>query len=476
MLDAHACYRALTARDGRFDGLFFAGVTTTGIYCRPVCRARTPRADRVRFYRTAAEAEHHGFRACLRCRPELAPGRAPVDSVHRLVDLAVARIEAGALEDRGLEGLARSLAVSSRHLRRAFRSQLGVSPIELAQSRRLALARQLLLDTGLSMTDVAFAAGFGSLRRFNALFRARSGRAPSELSRRRVRAGSAETVRLSLGYRAPYAWDEILGFLRARAIPGVEVVSDGVYLRTVRTGEHRGWLRVAHRATSSALDVEISLSLVRAIAPLVARVRRVFDLDAEPHPIGEHLRRDPRLRPLVAARPGLRVPGAFDAFESAARAVLGQQVSVAAATTLAGRLAARFGDPVETPHDGLAVTFPAAATIARAPEPDLVGLGILPARARTLRALADEALAGRLAPDSADVPSLVERLRALPGIGDWTAQVIAMRALHWPDAFPAGDLGVRTKLGGITEAAARALAEPWRPWRAYAVMHLWEAP
>jgi AraC family transcriptional regulator of adaptative response / DNA-3-methyladenine glycosylase II len=470
------CYRALVARDARFDGLFFVGVETTGIYCRPVCRARTPRRDRCVFFRTAAEAEEAGFRSCFRCRPELAPGAAPVDALSRVVAAASRRIEEGALSpDGSVDDLASELGISGRHLRRAMQAELGVSPLALAASRRLALARQLIVDTALPMTEVAFASGFRSLRRFNAAVKARYARAPSAM--RRIAhdgAPGTEALTVTLAYRPPYDWSAILSHLAARAIPGVELVRDGVYLRTAALGGQRGWLAVEALPGRAALRATVSMSLRGALMTLVARLRRLFDLDAEPHAIAAHLARDPRLARHVRARPGLRVAGAFDPFEAAARAVLGQQVSLAAARTLAGRLATSLGDPVATPHEGLTRVFPTAGRVAASPVRDLArAVGVPARRAETLSTLAGAIASGRLVLDLGEPARVVDQVVALPGVGPWTASYLAMRVLGWPDAFPEGDLGLRKALGGVSEREVRARAERWRPWRAYGATHLW---
>jgi AraC family transcriptional regulator of adaptative response / DNA-3-methyladenine glycosylase II len=473
-LDADTCYRAVAARDARFDGLFFVGVRTTGVYCRPVCSARTPRRDRCAFFERAAEAEREGYRACFRCRPELAPGNGPVDSVPRLVSAALGRIDAGFLNRASVDDLAASLGVGSRHLRRAVAAELGVTPVELAQSRRMALAKQLLQDSALPMAELAFASGFSSLRRFNSLFRARFGRPPSALRRAHGSGAPAGALVLRLDHRPPLDWEALLGFLAARATPGVESVVDGAYRRTVRIGASVGWVSVVRDPARPALRAAVSLSLVGALLPLAAGLRALFDLDARPRVIGEHLLADRLLARGVRRRPGLRLPGAFDGFEAASRAVVGQQVSVAAATTLAGRLAAALGEPVETPFPELTRLTPAPGAVAAAGEDRIASLGMPGARARALVALARSVAAGELALDRhAERSEVVERLRAVPGVGDWTAQVVAMRALGDPDAFPAGDLGVRRALGGIGPSGARARAERWRPWRAYATMHLW---
>jgi AraC family transcriptional regulator of adaptative response / DNA-3-methyladenine glycosylase II len=463
-LDPDACYRALLARDARFDGLFFVAVSTTGIYCRPVCRARTPGRDRCAFYRTAAAAEQAGYRACLRCRPELAPGLAPVDATSRLLARALARIDEGFLDAASAEDLAATLGVSARHLRRVVEAETGVSPIELAQSRRLALARQLLADGTLPITEVAFASGFRSLRRFNALYRARCGQAPSVARKRRALATPHEVV-VRLGYRPPLAWEALLAFLSARAIPGIEQVSGGVYQRAVRVGPSTGMVSIENDAPRCALVARLPVALTRHLGAIVGRLRVLFDLDARPDAIAAALTADPHLGTLVRACPGLRVPGAFDPFETAVRAVLGQQVSVRAATTLAGRLVAALGP---------APLFPPAEVIAAAGEGAIAALGMPLSRARTVVALARAVVEGRVVLDHhADAEATATALQALPGIGPWTASYIALRALHWPDAFPAGDLGVRKALGGVNEPRAEEMARAWRPWRGYAVMHLW---
>ncbi|HYO57947.1 AlkA N-terminal domain-containing protein [Archangium sp.] len=473
-LEAETCYRALSARDRRFDGLFFVGVSTTGIYCRPVCTARTPRRERCAFYRTAAEAEHAGFRACLLCRPELAPGSAPVDSVPRLVAAAVSRIEGGFLNESSIDDLASELGVTSRHLRRALEAELGVSPVELAQSRRLALAKQLLQDTPLPLAEVAFASGFQSVRRFNALFQSRFGRPPSALRRESDEAVGSRSLVLRLDYRPPLDWEQQLLFLRGRAIPGVEHAGDSEYRRTVRLGGQTGWLAVRHDPKRPALLAEISLSLAGVLMPVAARLRALFDLDARPEVIAECLGRDALLARHVQAHPGLRVLGAFDPFEMTVRAILGQQVSVRAATTLSGRLVARFGEPVDSPHVEASRLFPAPETLAAATEDDVAALGLPGARARSLLAVARAVAEGSVRLDRhADVDETMAALEALPGIGAWTAHYVAMRALRWPDAFPASDLGIRKALGGVTAKAAAGRAEAWRPWRSYAAVHLW---
>jgi AraC family transcriptional regulator of adaptative response / DNA-3-methyladenine glycosylase II len=506
VLTDDARYAALIARDSRFDGVFFVGVQTTGIYCRPICPARTPARPRCEFFGSPALAERAGFRACFRCRPELAPGGAPTEAVDTLVANVAQKIDEGALNERSLAELATELGVSERHLRRATEAKLGVSPVELAQSRRLALAKQLVQDTPLPLTEVAFAAGFGSVRRFNAVFSARMGRSPSSLragatARASLAIDAPELIALRLDYRPPYDWDHVLGFLRGRAIPGVEIVGDDEYRRVVHIDGHVGTIRVRQHGSSgrsvnrrggnvrgaepsmvllaatgaerSALQVAVSPSLLTVLMPVVARVRRLFDLDAQPAAIAARFSRDKLLAPLVAKRPGLRVPGAIDPFEASVRALLGQQVSVAAATTLAGRFAAAFGSP-HAGGDGLTTRFPTVTEVVAA-GPERIGkLGLPRTRAAAIHNFAAMLARGELALDAAcDLDAFVAQLVELPGIGPWTAHYLAMRALHVPDAFPAADLGVQKALRRSGPRAAEARAEAWRPYRAYAVMHLW---
>jgi AraC family transcriptional regulator of adaptative response / DNA-3-methyladenine glycosylase II len=534
MLDPDACHAALVARDARFDGLFFVGVATTGIYCRPICPARTPGRDRCSFHACAAAAERAGFRACLRCRPELAPRAhhandgAPVDAIVHLVDRAAALIDGGYLNDHSVDDLADRLGVSARHLRRATEARLGVSPVELAQTRRLALAKQLLHDTRLGLAELAHASGFASVRRFNAAFRARFDRTPSELRREHptdarkpphrdptaaphdptfasLREDPTDPLlRLRLDFREPHDWSRLLGFLRARAIPGVEHVDERGYHRVLHLGGHTGLVHIHRDTRPGALQALLSPTLSPVLMPLVARLRRAFDLDARPDAIAHDLGRDSLLAPLVRARPGLRVPGSFDDFEISVRAVLGQQVSVRAATTLAGRLVARFGAPLDPITDELAritppvpsdlgITppvpsdlapltssplthrFPTAAELARHTPAELAAIGLPATRAATLHALALAFASGPMRESPDDPETFAAVLRTIPGIGDWSAQYLVLRGLHHPDAFPSGDLVLRKALGGLTARAIEARSTSWRPWRAYAALHLWTA-
>jgi len=469
-LDANACFLAVRARDRRFDGRFFVAITTTRIYCRPVCPARPAKRDNMRFYRSAAGAEGAGFRPCLRCRPERAPGLASVDASSRLVGAAIAAIEEHALSSAKLGLLAASLGVSDRHLRRVTESELGVSPVELAQTQRLLMAKRLLDETSLSQTEIAFASGFGSLRRFNALFKSRYGLSPRALRGRGTAAGG---LKCRLEFRPPLAWERLLEHLRRRAIPGVEWVDETHYRRSVAIDRQQGWIAVSLGKQANALQLEVSPSLSPVIGAVIVRVKRLFDLDAVPDAVSAVLVQDPLLEKIVQRIPGLRVAGAFDGFELAVRAVLGQQVSVKGATTLAGRWAAAFGTPIATPYPEINRLSPTARRMADVSADDIAALGIIGARARALRELAAAVLDKRVL-FSANVEEQIDALMCLPGVGPWTAQYIAMRALHWPDAFPSGDLMLQ-RAANANQKQLQKLAENWRPWRAYATHYLWQS-
>lgn len=487
-LDFDSCYRAVAARDARFDGLFFTAVRTTGIYCRSVCPARTPQRSSCTFFATAAAAEKAGFRPCLRCRPEGAPGRGSWTG--SLAAAALAAVQEGALDDGGVEQLAARMGLSSRQVRRLLVQHFGVTPVEAAQTQRLLFAKKLLHETRLPMTEVALAAGFQSLRRFNAVFHDRYGMAPSALRRAAHEevAPESDGLVLRLAYRPPLAWREALDYLSGRATPGVEWVRAGVYARSVAlpSGQGRalGWIAVRHHASDAALEVRIAPTLVPVLLTVTQKVRAVFDLDADPDAIGRHLSSDPMLAPLVARRPGLRLAGAWDVFELATRAVLGQQVSVRGATTLAGRLAERFGEPLPAAlaQPGVSVLAVEPARLARAEVGEVQAIGIPGKRAETLIALARFALEGGLtARLPAQLDEFVERLTALPGIGPWTAHYVAMRALRHPDALPLEDLGLLRAFGALsggaraTAAQLKDRAEAWSPWRGYAAAHLWHS-
>jgi AraC family transcriptional regulator of adaptative response / DNA-3-methyladenine glycosylase II len=471
-----AYYSAVTAHDARFDGVFFTGVTTTGIYCRPVCKVKAPRASSCVFFNSAAQAEAAGFRPCLRCRPELAPYALQQNLAHGVWQ----KIAAGAMNDGNLEQLSDQVGLSSRQLRRVLLEEFGVTPVELAQTQRLLFAKKLLQETQLPMAELAFAAGFGSVRRFNALFEQRYKMTPGSI--RRSAKPDTEGLVLRLAYRPPYAWDALLAYLKGRAMPGLEAVtSDATYVRSVQIEGHTGWIQVSHLPASNQLALRVDPSLSKVLMPLLARVRTQFDLEANPTVIQLHLQSEPILAAQMTRHPGLRVPGAFDSFELAIRAVLGQQVSVAGATTVSGRLVNMFGESTLTPFAGVSRHFPSSAILATLPVETIAKIGLPKTRAATIQNLARFALEGGLErPPGASAEQLVAHLKTVVGIGEWTAQYIALRALRFPDAFPAGDLGLQKAAAlapqtRITEKQLLLQSQPWSPWRSYAALLLWQS-
>ena len=478
-LDAQACYRAVLARDARYDGRFFTCVKTTGIYCRPICPARPPKLQNCIFVPTAAAAQAAGFRPCLRCRPESSPNLDAWRGTSATVSRALRLIESGAMDEGDVEALAERLEIGDRQLRRLFQKHIGAAPITVAQTRRVLLAKQLIHQTNLSMIDVAMASGFGSVRRFNETFQNLYKRPPSELRRRAGDASPAPEISLLLPYRPPYDWEAMIRFLSVRAIAGVERVTETSYSRVVEFAKEVGSIHVTHAPQQSALRVIVRFGDLKMLSTIIVRVRRLFDLSAEPGPIAAVLSNDPVLKPLVAARPGLRVPGGWDGFEIAVRAVLGQQITLKGATQLAGRMVAALGEPVadRVAEPGLTHAFAKPEKFTAAA---LEKLGITPARAASIAGIAAAAIRdSRLFDPRRDLGEAIVRLRGLPGIGEWTAQYIAMRALGECDAFPAADVGLQRRFAVFgrrcSESELLAHAERWRPWRAYAALHLWMA-
>ena len=483
-LDADACYRAVAAHDARFDGAFFIGVTSTGIYCRPVCRVKTPRRENCRFFAHASQAEGAGFRPCLRCRPELAPQTLAwsAQDASALLAQHAARLldspDAWGDEVPSVAGLAARLGVSDRHLRRVFEAELGVSPMDWLQTRRLLAAKQLLADTRLPVAQVALAAGFASLRRFNAAFAAQYRMSPTALRRDGSEAKPGDGIAVTLGYRPPYDVREMLQFLQQRGIAGVEQIDVAAHTvaRTLRLDDDTcGWVACRFEPEQHRVQVRVAESLAPQLPRVIARVRAWLDLDADPAAIHAVLGAD------FPALAGLRVPGTLDGFELAVRAVVGQQVTVAAARTLTTRLVERFGTPLATPIDGLTRLFPSPAALAAASGDELGQLGLVRQRQAAIHALAQAVTSGQIRLHAgADVAATMDALKALPGIGAWTADYIALRALRWPDAFPAGDVALQKALSPdgqrLTARAAEGRAERWRPWRAYAVIRAWHSP
>lgn len=480
-LDPDTCYKAVASHDRRFDGRFFVGVSSTGVYCRPICAVRTPKRENCTFYESAASAEKHGFRPCLRCRPELAPGHGLADISGRLAQAAATLIDEGFMSDAGVAQLAGRIGVTERHLRRLFDAEFGVSVHEYAQTQKLLLAKRLLTDTTLPVTEVALAAGFGSVRRFNDVLKERYGLTPLAM-RRRAADGMADRLVFELGYRPPLAWAEWLRFLGVRVVDGVDQCHGGAYTRTVSieaNGQrHLGWVRLEHVVKRAVVRVTLSGSLAHVIPQVLGKVRRLCDLGCRPDIVDAHLGE------LAARTPGMRLPGTFDGLEIAVRAIVGQVISVVQARRILARLVRIAGEALPEaalaglvhPIDmaPLSHAFPTAQALAGLPDADYEAAGVTLAKTRAIRALARQVAAGEIRLDPHAAPDdTVARLCAIDGIGDWTAQYVAMRALGWPDAFPGTDYALRKVLGVSTARAMQARTAHWAPWRAYAAIHLW---
>ena len=479
--------RARLSRDARFDGQFFIGVRTTGIYCRPICPANSPKSENITFYPTAAAAGEAGYRPCLRCRPECAPGTPAWHGTSTTVRRGLRLIANGALDDGGIERLADRLGVTSRHLRRLFTQHLGASPLAVAHTQRLHFAKRLIDETDLPMQEIAIASGYGSTRRFNDAFKNTYKRSPRDLRRngRESRDSSAHSsLGVRLPYRRPFDWSQLTAFLRGRAIPGVEAVVEDKYYRTVNVGGKNGVIEVGHDQDDGSLLLTMYGIDTANLFPLVQKVREIFDLDAPVEDIGDVLKKDSILKSRIRKKPSIRVPGAWDGFELTVRAILGQQVSVKAATTLSGRIAERYGEPVVSDFgDAVGVAalnrqFPTPEKLMRA---RFNNIGLVGARAETIRRIASAVVSGELSFDpSQDPEEFCASLTSIRGIGDWTAQYVAMRALKNPDAFPASDLGLLRAFDREGEDRMRpielaAMSEAWRPWRAYAALLLWSS-
>ncbi len=471
-LDWQVCSRARLSRDPRFDGKFFIGVRGSRVYCRSICPALTAKEKNVRYFATAAAAAEAGFRPCLRCRPECSPGTPAWLGTSNTVSRALRLIGESGLEDGGVEVLAAHLGVGSRHLRRLFLKHLGATPVAVAHTRRLNFAKKLIDETRLPMTQIALASGFGSVRRFNAGIRKVYHRTPTQIRRlaRQKQSHPENQYLFRLRFRPPYAWQKMLAFLAARAIPGVEVVEGGSYRRSISLNRNHGYFEVSLDKANHALTARVQFGDPQSLFFITERIRAMFDLNADWATIAQSLRTDPLLAAGVKADPGLRVPGCWDSFELAVRAILGQQVSVKGASTLAGRLVETLGEPFSA-AGGITHIFPTPQVLADA---NLAGIGLPGARANTIRALAQAVCSGRISfegiVDSAD---FLDRLCEIPGIGQWTAQYVEMRALGEPDAFPSSDLGLLRALDLKTARELERRGEGWRPWRAYAAMHLW---
>ncbi len=475
-LDRDFCYRVWLAKDARFDGRIFVCVTSTGIYCRPICPARIPKKDNCRFVKSAAAAEAAGFRSCLRCRPESAPGTPTWSGTQASVARALRLIEEGALDREGVDALAARLGIGARQLRRLFITHVGATPQAVAGNRRLLSAKQLISETDMTFTDIAFSVGYQSLRRFNDAVRTSYGVAPTLLRRGAVRE-SSDAIVLRLGFRPPLNWNAMLGYLAFRAIPGVEEIAGTTYRRSFRLGAAAGVLEVAPGKNPNTLEISIRASGPVPVRQIAARARRIFDLDADPSAIAAAFADDPLLSARLARAGSIRVPGAFDGFELGVRAILGQQISVKGATTIAGRVVRRCGDPMHPADESLTHYFPTPRALAGS---DLSGLGITGGRIATLKAFARAVETDRVtfAP-GVSLESKVAELCTVSGIGTWTAHYIALRAVGEPNAFPSADLGLRKAAGNgvpIATLKLESIAEAWRPWRGYAALLLWMIP
>ena len=471
-LDWRVCSRARLSRDPRFDGKFFIGVVGSMVYCRPICPAPTAKEKNCRYFPTAAAAAEAGFRPCLRCRPECSPGTPAWLGTSNTVSRALRLIAESGLEEGGVESLAERLGIGSRHLRRLFLQHLGATPIAVAQTRRLHFAKKLIDETRLPMGQIALASGFGCVRRFNAAIRKVYKRTPTQIRRlvRQKETSSEHQYRFRMNFRPPYHWESTLSYLAARATPGLEAVENGCYRRTISLNGGDGYFEVSLDAEQSALIARIEFGDSQSLFFIVERIRSMFDLNADWATIVRTLKADPTLARAMETDPGLRVPGSWNGFELAIRAILGQQVTVTGATALAGRLAAKFGKPFVGPH-GLTRLFPTPDVLADA---SLSGVGLTGARADTIRALARAVASGKINFEGViDTDTFLERLCEIPGIGKWTAQYVAMRALREPDAFPSSDLGLLRALRLKSHRELESRAEAWRPWRAYAAMYLW---
>ena len=484
MCDEHnpIWYEAFKRKDARFDGQFFVGVKSTGVYCRPVCKARLPRPENCTFYASAAQAEQAGFRPCLLCRPELAPGMAPVDASANLAYKAARKIEENCADEASISEIARSLGCSDRHLRRAFAAEFHVSPVQYLQTCRLLLAKNLLTSSNLSVFNTAMAAGFGSLRRFNALFREKYHMTPSDL-RRQLPATpkQADMIRVALGYRPPFLWEKLLTFFAQRAIAGVEVIQNNEYQRTVclKSADNKnvcGWIKVGHLPEKNRLTVDVSLSLLPVLPQVLSRVRAMFDLYCDPQAIYDALKTMNEVKAGSCVL-GTRLPGCFNVFEMSVRTILGQQVSIKAAQTLTARFIKALGTPLQSDIDGLTHIFPLPEQITALKEPveDVLGkLGITGMRAKAIKKLAEVLLDGSIDLTFCATPeNEIQKLQALPGVGPWTAQYLVMRALSWPDAFLDTDYGVKKALAPLTPKEIARLKEKWHPWGSYATINLW---
>lgn len=474
-------YAAFKAKDNRFDGRFFVGISSTGIYCRPICKAKQAKEENCTFFQSAAEAEQAGFRPCLLCRPELAPGKSVADANVNLSYRAAKLLEETCTYKLSIQELAEQLGYTDRHLRRVFTAEYNVSPVQYLQTCRLHLAKQLLTDTNLTVLEIAMAAGFGSLRRFNAVFKEQYRLTPTQLRKKVIIKPTVDEITLSLSYRPPYRWNEILTFLKSRAIEGVEAVIDDKYMRTVRLKNIKnekieGWIKVSHNEEKESLNLTVSHSLLSVLPQVLARTKKMFDIYCHPEIIYQALKPMNKIIKDSCVL-GTRLPGCFDSFEMSVRAILGQLITVKAAGTIAARIAKTYGHEIQTGINGLTHTFPSSEDIIALEniEESFGVLGVTSAKSRTILQLAEFVQTAELNLDFCVNPETeMKKLLAITGIGNWTAQYIAMRAMEWTDSFLETDAGVKKALSGYSAKELLSIAEEWRPWRSYAVINLWQ--
>lgn len=477
VLTPEVAYKIFENRDRRFDGLIFIGVITTGVYCRPICPAPHPKFSNCEFFPSAMLAEQSGFRPCLRCKPERSPNSYLADDISPAVYSAIQMIEYAISKDWTLAELASHLEISERHLRRMFTEELGVTPIQYLQSIRLLRAKQLLGDTNMPITQIAFASGFKSLRRFNETFKDRYNLTPSAIRKRTTNEGEKvepKVLQLKCGFRTPYDWDHIVSYFNGRSAHGAELVHKGIYYRTVQIDKYKGWISVALSKKDKHLSIQISYSLHPVVSVIITRIKRQFDVHANPLQINKQLGTDPVLRKRIENNPGLRSPGAFNPFELLIRVILGQRISVKAATTLMNRFVSTFGQPFPTPIPKLSRLSPSPEVVAKADPGAIAALGMPLKRAQTIVEVAKVFESGKLDfLTDTNISKIKSELMKIPGIGPWTVEYMLMRGVSWPDAFPSTDLGIQKALKTKNKSEIESIGKKWQPYRSYATHHLW---
>ncbi|MHC5229575.1 AlkA N-terminal domain-containing protein [Enterococcus sp. LJL99] len=478
--NTHGLYTAFKTKDQRLDGRYFVGISSTGIYCRPICKAKQPKEINCTFFHSAAEAEQAGYRPCLMCRPELAPGNSLADANKQLSYRTAKFLEENCSQRLSMEEVANKLGYTDRHLRRVFKNEYNVSPIQYLQTCRLHLAKQLLTDTNLSVLTVAMTSGFGSLRQFNATFKTQYKLTPSQLRKKRKPTSADDSITLSLSYHPPYRWTELLLFFKNRAIAGIEQVDEHHYMRTIQLKNSQqepfhGWIKVTQNNKKKALDLTISHSLLGVLPQVIAQVKKQFDLACDPETIYDSLNSMNEIIPNSCIT-GIRLPGCFDSFEMSVRAILGQLISVKAANTIAKRIVKAFGPKIQTEFSGLTHLFPTPEVFLALEniQESLGQLGVTAAKSNSIYQLADYFVTGKIKLDYSVQPEVeMKEIQTIKGIGSWTAQYIAMRTMGWTDAFLETDVGVKNAVAPLSTKEFQKIAGQWHPWRSYVVLNLW---